>query len=69
LATILESSYKKRRKKECELNWVFQEVWVAKLPWVEVVVGCDGKFNMACCKICNELNGREKVLVPKFDSL
>jgi hypothetical protein len=27
---------KKYRKKEWELNQVFQEMWVVKLPWVEV---------------------------------
>ncbi len=27
---------KKHRKREWELNQVFQEMWVVKLPWVEV---------------------------------
>ncbi len=40
-------------------------MWVAKLPWAKAMVGCDGKFNMVCCKICNELDGREKLLVHK----
>jgi hypothetical protein len=33
----------------------------------EVILGCDRKFNMACCKICSEIDGREKLLIPKFD--
>jgi hypothetical protein len=41
-------------------------MWVAKLPWVE---GCDGKLIMVCCKVYGEIEGHEKILVPKFDSL
>ncbi len=49
---------------------MFQDTnWVAKLPWAKVVVGCNGKLNMVCCKICNEIDGREKLLVLKFDNL
>jgi hypothetical protein len=51
------------------LNQNFQEMWVAKLPWAKVVMGCDGKLNMVCCKFCNEIDGREKFMGPKFDSL
>jgi hypothetical protein len=56
-------------KKEWELNRVFQEVGDIKLPWVEVVVGWDGKLNMVHCKICSELDGKENLLFPKFDNL
>jgi len=59
----------KKKKKEWELNQNFQEMWVAKLPWAKVVMGCDGKLNMVCCKFCNEIDGREKFMGPKFDSL
>jgi hypothetical protein len=44
-------------------------VWVVKLPWAEAVVGCDGKLNMVHYKICNKLDGREKLLIHKFDNL
>jgi hypothetical protein len=33
------------------------------------VVGWNGKLNMVCCKICNEIDGREKLLALKFDNL
>jgi hypothetical protein len=32
------------------------------------MVGCDGKLNMVCCKVYNEVDGTEKIFVPKFDS-
>lgn len=41
-------------------------MWVAKFPWVEIVIR---KLNMVRCKIYNEIDGREKLLVPKFDNL
>jgi hypothetical protein len=30
--------YKKCKKREWELNQVFQKVWVAKFPWAKFVV-------------------------------
>jgi hypothetical protein len=37
----------------------FPKVQVTKLPWVKIMVGCDGKFNMVHCKVYNEVDGRE----------
>ncbi len=54
---------------EWELNQVFQKVWVAKLRWVEAMVGCDRKLDMGHSQICTELDGKEKLLIPKFDNL
>ncbi len=44
-------------------------MWATKLPWAEVMVGCDGKLIMVHCKVCSKIEGREKLLVPKFDNL
>ncbi len=43
-------------------------MWATKLPWVEAMVGCDGKLNMVHRKICSELDGKEKLLIFKFDN-
>jgi hypothetical protein len=48
---------------------MFEEVWVANLPWAKNVMGCDGKLSMICYKVCNESDGREKLLVSKFNNL
>jgi hypothetical protein len=32
------------------------------------MLGCDGKLNMVRCKVYNEVDGREKIFVPKFDN-
>ncbi len=42
---------------------------VIKLPWVEVVIGLEGKMTYVKCRICNEVEKRKKLLVPKFDGL
>jgi hypothetical protein len=33
------------------------------------MMGCDGKLNMVHYKLCSEIDKREKLLVPKFNSL
>ncbi len=40
-----------------------------KLPWAEIVIWCDEQLIMVHCKMCNEIKGRENLLVPKFDNL
>jgi len=39
-----------------------------KITIGRIVMGCDGRLNMVHCKICNEIDRREK-LVLKFNSL
>jgi hypothetical protein len=58
-----------RKQKAYELNRHFQESWAAKCPWAEVVVGVDRHITQVRCKICTDVEGREKLLVPKIDSL
>jgi hypothetical protein len=55
--------------KEWEINKKIQDVWVAKLPWAEGMLGANGKVNMVKCCVCSQIEGRKKRLVPKFDSL
>ncbi len=33
------------------------------------MVGCDGKLTTVRCKVYGKIEGHEKILVPKFDSL
>jgi hypothetical protein len=40
-------------------------VWATKLPWAKAMVGCDGKLEMVHYKICNEFDGRKKILGHK----
>jgi hypothetical protein len=42
---------KKMKKFKYEFNKVFQDIWIAKLPWAEVVMGPNGKLSMVKCKV------------------
>jgi hypothetical protein len=51
------------------MNRRFQNSWVAKLPWAKSIMGVDGKVTQVKCKVCIVIEGRNKFLVPKLDSL
>jgi hypothetical protein len=59
----------RKRKKSYELNRHFQDSWAVKLQWAKAVMGADGRIIQVRCKICSDIEGREKLLVPKIDSL
>ncbi len=67
VATNLANS--KKRKKIYELNRHFQDSWVAKLPWAESIMGAKGKATQIKCKVCNIIDGRNRLLVAKSNSL
>ncbi len=60
---------KKARKVKWEFNKVFQDIWAAKLHWLEVVMGPNGKLSIVKCKVCNSIDKRNKLFVSKFDGL
>jgi len=39
-------SKKKKKRWEWEINQVFLNVWIAKLPWVKTMVGFNGKMHI-----------------------
>jgi len=47
----------------------FQVSWAVKLPWVEFQVGSDGCVHRVKCKICSEVENKDKLLAIKWDSL
>ncbi len=60
---------KKGKRMGNGLGWVFQDNWVAKFPWVEIILGYDGKVHMVRCQVWTWIKGREKFFVPKFDNM
>jgi hypothetical protein len=60
---------KKIKKVEGELNRVFQDIWVAKLHWLEAMMGPNGKLSIVKCKVCSYVEKGDKLLVSKFDGL
>jgi hypothetical protein len=58
----------RKRRREYDLNRHFQDHWAAKMPWAEAIIGASGQVTQVHCKICSEVEQREKLLVPKIDS-
>ncbi len=56
------------KKKNYDVTRKFQEKWVAKLPWRKLFVREDGTLHIIKCRICTEVEGKNKILV-KWDSL
>jgi hypothetical protein len=50
-------------------NRQFQDVWAAKLPWAEPHLDGEGVLVAVNCKICSAINGKPKLIVPKWDNL
>jgi hypothetical protein len=50
-------------------NRQFQDVWAAKLPWVKPHLDGEGVLVAVNCKICSAINGKPKLIVPKWDNL
>ncbi len=48
---------------------MFQDVFSVKLPWVEFVVDEQGKVHLVRYKVCSKIDGKDKMLAPKIDSL
>jgi hypothetical protein len=59
----------KRQKKNYDKSRKFQLEWSAKLPWAEGVLLTDGRLYMVSCRACTIVEGREKLLSPKWDML
>jgi len=56
----------KKRKVERESQ---RHTWATKFPWIELVMGANGKLHHVWCKICTDIEHKEKLLVLKLDNL
>jgi hypothetical protein len=48
---------------------IFQNSWAAKFPWVESVLGEDFQVLLMKSMICSIVEGKDKFLSPKLDTL
>ncbi|KAG0574823.1 hypothetical protein KC19_VG294800 [Ceratodon purpureus] len=59
-----------RKKKQCyENHCKFQDSWVAKTPWAEMMVGTDGEYHSVKGIICLVVTDWVKLLAPKLDTI
>ncbi len=64
-----ERKRKRPKRSEWEINKVFQNWWATRFPWFEPICGPNRKMKMIKCKICFNIEGKEKLIVPKLNSL
>ena len=50
-------------------NWQFQDVWAVKLPWAEPHLNGEGVLVAVNYKMCFAINGKPKLIVPKWNNL
>jgi hypothetical protein len=60
---------RKKGKIECDVSQVFKDEWATKFPWVELIINLKGKLQMVHCKVCTQMEGKEKLLYPKLNGL
>jgi hypothetical protein len=70
-ASSMAAMWEEVRHKRREYEWsrVFHDIWAAKLPWAESILGVDGKVHQVRCLVCTKIKGRDKLLAPKLDTL
>ncbi len=62
----VELKNNKKWKKVYEMNYHFQDAWVAKLPWAKLVVVVDGRVHKVKCKVYSKIEKCDKLLVSKL---
>jgi len=58
LEAILIVGMEKKKEGILEINQVFQDNWLVKLPWLEVVLGFKRKMHFIRCQMCAHIKGR-----------
>ncbi len=69
LALSLLHMHNKKMKVQWQVIRNFQDTWATKLPWAKLVIGEDNKLHHVRCKVCTDVEHREKLLVLKLDGL
>ena len=59
----------KKRKKSYKASQKFQDSWAARLLWAKLYRGGDGLYEFVKCLVCSTVEGRVKILGPKWDTL
>jgi len=60
---------KLNKTREYESKRKFQVSWATKLPWSKLQMGVDGCVHLVKYKVCLEVEHKNKLLAPKWDSL
>jgi hypothetical protein len=69
VATAVVLEERRHQRREYDRSRVFQDIWAAKLPWAESILGNDSRVHQVHCLVCTKIEGHDKLLTPKLDSL
>jgi hypothetical protein len=56
------------KKKNYDANRKFKKSWATKLPCAEFCLLLNGNLHTIKCKICSEVEGKDKLLATNWDS-
>ncbi len=56
-------------KENDEMKHKFQDSWATKLPWIEMNIGSDRLIHVVKCNIFLVIDGCDKILASKSDTL
>jgi len=59
----------RKKRKLYERSRKFQNTRTTKLPWAKSMFDEKGEVQQVQCKVCTSIEGKQKFLVAKFDSL
>jgi hypothetical protein len=57
----------KVKKWNYEATKKFQDKWLVKFPWTWIAYMEDGSLHIVKCKICIEIERKDKLIVLKYD--
>ncbi len=57
------------QKKNYDALRKFQDSWATKPPWIELCLSSNGSIHTVKCKMCSEVEGKDKIFIVKWDSL
>jgi len=58
-------AFLKKPKKIVDVNYKFQEIWVAKMPWEKPISNDIRLVFVVRCRVCIKIETKEKKLVMK----
>ncbi len=58
-----------KKKKYENFHETFQDVQFANTPWAKLLAISHGVVNQVCCRVCTTIEGNERFLVAKLDSV
>ncbi|CAM6101694.1 unnamed protein product [Calypogeia fissa] len=65
----IEPSEREKKRKRYEQNQTFQSTLASQLPWAKPIPDANGDWTQVRCIVCTQVNGQDKILLAKLDTL